>query len=137
MKYPKAEDNVANFGEVNYKVEPVLIYTGWITEIIETPGEETIYRVIYEDSEEADLTLSQLNNHQVSTNKTSLEKRTETSYNRRPRRKACEECDNCKKEDCGTCRQCKDKPKFGGRNVLRERCKERRCIELGGELKNR
>ena len=128
MKYPVSKNNVANFGEVNYKVELVEIYTGWIIEIIETPGEETLYHVMYEDTKEEDLTLSELDNHKlVSTNKASLAKLTKTPQKRRPRRKACGKCTECKKEDCGTCLQCKDMPKFGGQNLRREKCKNRKC----------
>ena len=33
---------------------------------------------------------------------------------RQRKRKGCMECAGCKREDCGTCRNCKDMVKFGG-----------------------
>ena len=34
----------------------------------------------------------------------------------------CRTCPGCKTPDCGECRNCKDKPKFGGPNKIRQRC---------------
>ena len=40
----------------------------------------------------------------------------------------CGECPGClKNDDCGKCRYCKDKTKFGGQNRLRQKCLHRRC----------
>ena len=40
----------------------------------------------------------------------------------------CGECVGClKNDDCGKCRYCKDKTKFGGQNRLRQKCLHRRC----------
>jgi hypothetical protein len=40
----------------------------------------------------------------------------------------CGECAGClKNDDCGKCRYCKDKTKFGGQNRLRQKCLHRRC----------
>ena len=39
----------------------------------------------------------------------------------------CGQCEACSREDCGECRQCKDKKKFGGPNKLRQRCCMRLC----------
>jgi len=40
----------------------------------------------------------------------------------------CGECTGClKNDDCGKCRYCKDKTKFGGQNRLRQKCLHRRC----------
>ena len=40
----------------------------------------------------------------------------------------CGECMGClKNDDCGRCRYCKDKTKFGGQNRLRQKCLHRRC----------
>jgi len=40
----------------------------------------------------------------------------------------CGECGGClKNDDCGKCRYCKDKTKFGGQNRLRQKCLHRRC----------
>jgi hypothetical protein len=40
----------------------------------------------------------------------------------------CGTCANCKRDDCGECRACIDKPKFGGPNKSRRRCYHRRCL---------
>ena len=40
----------------------------------------------------------------------------------------CMACENCLKLDCGKCRNCLDKPKFGGRNTKKQRCIERICL---------
>ena len=41
----------------------------------------------------------------------------------------CGNCDGCqRKEDCGECKFCRDKPKFGGPNRLKKKCEERVCI---------
>ena len=40
----------------------------------------------------------------------------------------CGECPGClQNDDCGKCRYCKDKTKFGGQNRLRQKCLHRRC----------
>ena len=40
----------------------------------------------------------------------------------------CGECPGClENDDCGKCRYCKDKTKFGGQNRLRQKCLHRRC----------
>ena len=40
----------------------------------------------------------------------------------------CGECTGClRNNDCGICRYCKDKTKFGGQNRLRQKCLHRRC----------
>ena len=40
----------------------------------------------------------------------------------------CGTCANCQRDDCGKCRACIDKPKFGGPNKSRRRCFHRRCL---------
>ncbi|XP_065920656.1 uncharacterized protein [Dysidea avara] len=47
---------------------------------------------------------------------------------RRSRYPNCGKCVNCSKSDCGKCLSCKDKPKFGGNNVRKQRCVERICL---------
>ncbi|XP_053502373.1 histone-lysine N-methyltransferase 2A isoform X2 [Ictalurus furcatus] len=48
---------------------------------------------------------------------------------RRSRR--CGQCSGCQvPEDCGHCANCLDKPKFGGRNIKKQCCKERKCQNL-------
>ena len=40
----------------------------------------------------------------------------------------CGDCPGClKNDDCGQCRYCRDKTKFGGLNRLRQKCLHRRC----------
>uniref|UniRef100_T1J638 CXXC-type domain-containing protein n=1 Tax=Strigamia maritima TaxID=126957 RepID=T1J638_STRMM len=52
-------------------------------------------------------------------------KRTRRSYK-------CGKCPPCLvQEDCGKCDYCLDRPKFGGRNTLRQRCRLRQCAVLG------
>lgn len=41
----------------------------------------------------------------------------------------CKQCTACLREDCGECRECKDKPKFGGPNKTHQRCKLRACTD--------
>ena len=44
------------------------------------------------------------------------------------RRHPCKECANCLKPDCGRCIFCRDKKKFGGRNIKKQRCEfKERC----------
>ena len=37
-------------------------------------------------------------------------------------------CDNCCRQDCGTCYNCADKPKFGGPGVKKQACINRKCL---------
>ena len=39
----------------------------------------------------------------------------------------CRECKGCLAVDCGTCKFCLDKPKFGGANRLRQKCERKVC----------
>jgi len=39
----------------------------------------------------------------------------------------CKKCTYCLKPDCGRCWACKDKPKFGGPGVQKQKCQERKC----------
>ncbi|XP_074873519.1 methyl-CpG-binding domain protein 1-like isoform X3 [Carettochelys insculpta] len=48
---------------------------------------------------------------------------------RRSRR--CGECEACQlKADCGRCDFCRDKPKFGGENLKRQKCRWRQCLRF-------
>ncbi|XP_055958891.1 histone-lysine N-methyltransferase 2B [Patella vulgata] len=40
----------------------------------------------------------------------------------------CKECAGCLAEDCGKCKQCLDKPKFGGSCKMKQACIHRRCL---------
>ncbi|XP_018421638.1 PREDICTED: histone-lysine N-methyltransferase 2A [Nanorana parkeri] len=64
---------------------------------------------------------------QVTRNKTPQEP--PVKKGRRSRR--CGQCSGCQvPEDCGTCTNCLDKPKFGGRNIKKQCCKMRKCQNL-------
>ncbi|KAL9186382.1 hypothetical protein ACHAXT_005620 [Thalassiosira profunda] len=39
----------------------------------------------------------------------------------------CGQCEACQREDCGKCLFCLDKPKFGGRLLLKQVCVHKRC----------
>ncbi|XP_015261724.1 PREDICTED: methyl-CpG-binding domain protein 1 isoform X3 [Gekko japonicus] len=52
-----------------------------------------------------------------------------TSKSRRNRK--CGECEACQlKTDCGRCDFCRDKPKFGGGNLKRQKCRWRQCLHF-------
>ena len=36
----------------------------------------------------------------------------------------------CQRNDCGDCKACKDKPKFGGPGTAKQACEKRRCPNL-------
>lgn len=40
----------------------------------------------------------------------------------------CGKCDSCNRQDCGTCYNCADKPKFGGPGVKKQACINRKCL---------
>ncbi|XP_019735083.1 methyl-CpG-binding domain protein 1b isoform X2 [Hippocampus comes] len=49
-------------------------------------------------------------------------------WHRKRKRRACGECNACLcRKDCGTCDFCVDKPKFGGSNKKRQKCRLRQC----------
>ena len=39
----------------------------------------------------------------------------------------CGNCRGCVRGDCGECKNCLDKPKFGGRGIKKQRCLRRAC----------
>ena len=45
-------------------------------------------------------------------------------------RKRCGVCEHCTANDCGKCCFCQDKPNFGGRNILKQCCQQRKCKKL-------
>ncbi|XP_068171211.1 methyl-CpG-binding domain protein 1b isoform X2 [Antennarius striatus] len=49
-------------------------------------------------------------------------------WHKKRKRRACGECKACLcRKDCGTCDFCVDKPKFGGSNKKRQKCRLRQC----------
>ena len=39
-------------------------------------------------------------------------------------------CVNCLQKECGLCKFCKDKPKFGGKSVKKQLCqKKKKCFQ--------
>ncbi|XP_060108216.1 methyl-CpG-binding domain protein 1 [Heteronotia binoei] len=60
---------------------------------------------------------------------TKLKNSVHTSKSRRNRK--CGECEACQlKTDCGRCDFCQDKPKFGGGNLKRQKCRWRQCLHF-------
>ena len=53
-----------------------------------------------------------------------------TSPSPRKKRTSCGTCTACKRDDCGKCIACLDKVKFGGENKRKQKCFERRCVNL-------
>ena len=41
--------------------------------------------------------------------------------------RSCGKCSGCLLADCGACPYCRDKPKFGGENVLKQKCIQKKC----------
>jgi len=39
----------------------------------------------------------------------------------------CRKCSGCVRPDCGECMYCKDKPKFGGHNIMKQKCIHKKC----------
>ena len=42
--------------------------------------------------------------------------------------KACSKCAGCRRENCGQCEFCLDMPKYGGMQILKQKCKHRVCV---------
>uniref|UniRef100_A0A131YID3 Histone-lysine N-methyltransferase trithorax n=1 Tax=Rhipicephalus appendiculatus TaxID=34631 RepID=A0A131YID3_RHIAP len=55
----------------------------------------------------------------------------------RVRKGRCNQCPGCLAEDCGKCVCCRDKKKFGGKNLLKQACLHRRCSNLSLKPWNR
>ncbi|XP_047439677.1 methyl-CpG-binding domain protein 1b isoform X2 [Mugil cephalus] len=61
---------------------------------------------------------------QMKTSRTTRKER----WHKKRKRRSCGECKACLcRKDCGTCDFCVDKPKFGGSNKKRQKCRLRQC----------
>jgi len=47
-----------------------------------------------------------------------------------PRTNRCGSCEACRAPDCGTCKECLDKPKFGGSGIRKKACIARVCTNV-------
>ena len=52
---------------------------------------------------------------------------TSRTGHKRPRSVRCGKCDGCERDDCGTCKNCLDKPKFGGMGQRKQGCIAKIC----------
>lgn len=48
------------------------------------------------------------------------------------KRQRCGLCTGCSSSDCGQCKQCIDKPKFGGPGKKKQCCEKKRCLNING-----
>ena len=48
------------------------------------------------------------------------------------KRARCGICSGCTSTDCGICKFCLDKPKFGGSGRKKQCCEKRRCLKMAG-----
>ena len=46
------------------------------------------------------------------------------------RKTRCFRCSGCLAKDCGHCKHCLDKPKYGGKGTLKQCCLKRKCTEI-------
>ena len=46
------------------------------------------------------------------------------------RKRRCYKCSGCLADDCGTCKYCLNKTKFGGNGTLKQCCSKRKCTEV-------
>jgi len=53
--------------------------------------------------------------------------------NKRARTNRCGQCVGCNRGDCGTCKNCRDKPKFGGPGIKKQACVRRSCCNPLGD----
>jgi len=56
------------------------------------------------------------------------QRRLRRQYKHGTKGRSCLECENCLREDCRTCSHCLDAAKYGGANKLKQRCKDRFCL---------
>jgi len=50
--------------------------------------------------------------------------------------KMCGSCKACLRDDCGQCTHCLDKPKFGGKNKIKQKCEKRTCLNVEKDKKD-
>ena len=58
------------------------------------------------------------------------ETRLKAGASRRRRAQGCGACPGCLRDDCGQCRNCRDKVKFGGPGTKKQRCMLRGCSSM-------
>ena len=58
------------------------------------------------------------------------QKHQQSSDGRSNKKKRCGQCQECRMPDCGTCKFCRDKKKFGGPGKLKKSCVKRHCTML-------
>lgn len=51
----------------------------------------------------------------------------EDRFSKRSRSARCSNCAGCTRGDCGYCKNCLDKPKFGGPGIKKQACLQRAC----------
>ena len=61
------------------------------------------------------------------TDVTTADEPEESSPSKRPRSFRCN-CPGCVAPDCGVCKNCLDKPSFGGLGIKKRKCVRRKCI---------
>ncbi|KAM4661949.1 uncharacterized protein O3C94_010596 [Discoglossus pictus] len=62
------------------------------------------------------------------------QKKSRKKFAGRRNNRKCGECEAClQKLDCGKCDFCQDKPKFGGHNLKRQKCRWRQCLRFAME----
>merc|ERR1712129_691319 len=53
------------------------------------------------------------------------------SYGHRKRKSNnCRSCAGCLRPECEVCKNCLDRPKFGGKNTLKRKCELRACLSI-------
>ena len=45
------------------------------------------------------------------------------------RKISCKKCENCTRDDCGDCQNCRSKVRFGGDGSRKQKCSRRRCVQ--------
>ncbi|XP_074603420.1 uncharacterized protein LOC141856962 [Brevipalpus obovatus] len=74
-------------------------------------------------------TSSSMTKDPVSNGKSDKIKKGDRRSKARVKNWCCLKCANCLADDCGTCINCLDRPKFGGPFVRKQRCIKKKCLE--------